>query len=106
MKRIFEYDPRDFSPEVKRELLHEHNDSCAFCGENPNPARENGRRVTIHHKVPKSMGGMGNKENGVPLCKPGCHDFFDELAQENGVTYDEYVADIQRLRPKNRRKIA
>ncbi|HEX7041918.1 MAG TPA: HNH endonuclease signature motif containing protein [Patescibacteria group bacterium] len=106
MKRNIEYGPQEFSPQDKKTLRREHNGCCAFCGERPNPYRENGRRITIHHKVPKSMGGMGNIENGVPLCKPGCHDFFDALAQENGVTYDEYVEDIKRLRVKDRRTSA
>ncbi len=98
--RVFkEYDPRDFPLKVKRQLHKEHGGCCAYCGEKTNEYR----RVTIHHKTPRSMGGLGSKENGVPLCKPGCHDFFDALAQENGVTYDEYVAETEKLRRKDRR---
>ena len=39
---------------------------CIMCGETKN--------LTIHHKTPKSQGGLDNKENKMTLCLK-CHNF-------------------------------
>lgn len=87
----------EFRPRVRKRIIEKSGGECAYCHEKPSGER----RITVHHKIPRSLGGTRREENGVPLCKPGCHDFFDALALENGVSYDEYVAETERLRRKN-----
>ena len=59
---------REFTPEVKYEIKKETHFRCALCGSS--------YHLTIHHCIPMSMGGSGEKTNGVAVCPP-CHQLLD-----------------------------
>lgn len=70
-----------FSTALKKRVRWEQHGQCDCCPTVP-------RKLQIHHKIPQSMGGSDTRDNAVGLC-PDCHEYFDKLALEAGIFYDE-----------------
>ena len=61
-------------PEI-RERIHQRDKICQICKES--------KKLTIHHKRPRSQGGTNNDSNLILLCK-NCHDAIHGRREENG----------------------
>ena len=71
-----------FSATVRRQIFQEQNNKCAVLGvKGP---------LQIHHKIPRSHGGTGAKENGVAV-SPDVHTFLDKMAMNHRTYYDEIM---------------
>ncbi|HRN96630.1 MAG TPA: HNH endonuclease signature motif containing protein [Candidatus Levybacteria bacterium] len=71
-----------FSAAVRRQILQQQGYKCAVL-EVDDP-------LQIHHKIPKSHGGTGVKENGVAVSLE-VHTFLDKMAMNHHIYYDEIM---------------
>ena len=64
---------------------------CYCCGKR--------RKLQLHHKIPKSQGGLDNPENVVYLCKE-CHEEFHEPTKKDfkSKTDRYYVKRLEYMR--------
>jgi CRISPR/Cas system Type II protein with McrA/HNH and RuvC-like nuclease domain len=61
---LFEWIPRQHKAYMKKCLIEEWNNECAYCG-----YKQKHRELTIDHVVPLSKGGDDSYENQVPCCR-------------------------------------
>jgi len=57
----------DITPKVRREVVKRDNGLCCLCGRQGND---------VAHYIPRSLGGLGVKENLLVLCR-SCHHSYD-----------------------------
>lgn len=56
--------------QIRQWVLIRDNHICYRCGQ------KGGRNLTVHHIIPRSVGGTYEMENLITLCSP-CHDFVE-----------------------------
>lgn len=79
-KKFSEYDRE----EIRRKQGHK----CAICEKH----LEKGG-LEIHHIVPLSHGGLGNRENGLGVCRKPCHEVLDEFALNKRIYFPEVIME-------------
>lgn len=94
-------DGERFSKETRRQVHRDQHERCAYCGEKCDGKH---KQLTVHHIWPQAFGGSRRRENAVGLCKPGCHDRFDDIAFKQGKTFDEVMQEEGRRMPRGLRR--
>ena len=72
---------------------------CRVCGGNGIRKTEYGRRIEVHHIIPKSKGGADHPLNLITLCNE-CHPktFLNEYGGIPGVTFKEIIRQSGRFK--------
>lgn len=85
-----------FSRETRHQVHKEQHEKCAYCG-----VRCDGKHktLTVHHIWPRAFGGSSHRRNAVGLCRPGCHEKFDDIAFKEGKTFDDVMQEEGRQLP-------
>ncbi|WP_164709804.1 HNH endonuclease [Euzebya pacifica] len=80
------------SPALSREVRDTHPDHCIYCGRNSTEA--DGKRLTVEHVWPSSLGGDTDFENLAPACK-GCNS-----ARNHAALWTEFWFQGFHVRPR------
>ena len=73
---------REFTPELKWQIKAEQGFKCGVCNKR--------LHLSVHHILPMSMGGSGERENGVGVCQK-CHQRLDQRAVTQHKFYPEGI---------------
>jgi len=82
---------------LRHEILNRDNFTCYRCEK----YTANGRRLTVHHLIPRDQGGQDDPDNLITLCDP-CHDYAEinklSTLEQIRLSYEE--AEIKEAKEK------
>lgn len=82
-----------FSRKVRDQVKQQQKEKCAYCGRFCRGHEREEPELTVHHVIPKAMGGDNARTNAVGLCADTCHPLFDSLAFNEGRFFFEVLME-------------